>query len=111
MDLRGKRIEGYVTLSVTAQTATSRLVLDTRGLEIVAVEAARTDAPATPLRYTHGEPQGVLGSALTVSLPSELAEGGTATVGVHFRVGEVGVAGVAVGRPSERAIEARAQAK
>ena len=65
IDFDARRISGRATLNLDVAPGATRLVLDTRDLDIRSVEAA----PGRPLAFTMGEPDPVLGRALTVELP------------------------------------------
>jgi leukotriene-A4 hydrolase len=66
-DFTHKRLEGTATLTVEASPGASEVVLDTRGLEIVAV----SDSMNAPARFALGPADALLGQALTVSLPRD----------------------------------------
>jgi leukotriene-A4 hydrolase len=85
--MENKRMEGYATLTLHVEKQTETLTLDTRGLEIVSVEALTEHSTAEPLmklKFSLGETHPVLGQGLSIVLGSESIP---PKIGVHFRVG------------------------
>lgn len=94
VDFPSKTIQGFADYQLRATNATDELVLDTRSLDIVGVHEisrpADGGAPArgAELQWSTGEPHKALGQALCVQLRSQVPAGGTARVGIQFRVNE-----------------------
>ncbi len=65
-DFAAKRLSGTATLSVERSAGASRLVLDTRDLEIQKV----VDGAGAPLQFSLGDADRILGRPLTVTLPA-----------------------------------------
>lgn len=78
LDFEARRLHGSATLDLAVAPGAREVVLDTRGLEIEEV----TDGAGTPLPFTLGAPDPVLGSALSISLPP-----GTERVSVRYAAG------------------------
>jgi len=74
-DFAMKRLGGTATLDVQAAPGAGEIVLDTKNLAVSRV----TDAAGQPLRFTLGQPDSILGRALTVALPQ-----GTRKIVVHY---------------------------
>lgn len=90
VDMGGKRLHGYSTLNLTClESGTDTVVLDTRGLKILAVELLRhPNLAAAQLLWELGEVSSVLGQALVATLPGICQQGDTLSVGVSFEVDE-----------------------
>ncbi|KAG2443497.1 hypothetical protein HXX76_001850 [Chlamydomonas incerta] len=80
VNLGSKVVEGYAQLDAVAEVdAPHEVVLDTRGLAVSRVEllapaaAGGVEGGPQPLAYRLADPHAVLGSALHVTLPAELA--------------------------------------
>ncbi len=74
-DFAAKTLSGTATLDVQAVPGAREIVLDTRNLAIRQV----TDAAGQALQWTQGQPDSILGRALTVALPA-----GTRKIVVHY---------------------------
>jgi len=74
-DFSTRRLGGTAALDVWAAPGAGEIVLDTKNLTIDRV----TDAAGQPLRFALGEPDSILGRALTVALPA-----GTRRIVVHY---------------------------
>src|SRR4051794_12436616 len=74
-DFGRKMLGGTAALDVQAAPGVGEIVLDTKNLAISRVP----DAAGQPLRFTLGQPDSILGRALTVSLPA-----GTRRIVVHY---------------------------
>jgi aminopeptidase N len=65
-DFEVKTLSGTATLTVTAEAGATRIVLDTRNLEIRSVK----DAEGKPLAFVLGAADPILGQSLTVTFPA-----------------------------------------
>ncbi|KAH8101514.1 peptidase family M1-domain-containing protein [Cristinia sonorae] len=80
IDFEAKLIAGSAKHTVVANVHdVSEFILDTSALEIHAVEVN-----GEPAKYTLGDKHEVMGSALTITLPSALAKGASATVFIKY---------------------------
>lgn len=66
-DFTRRTLEGSATLTLDAAPGAREVVLDSRGLDIQAV----VDSTGTPLAYSLGPDDPILGSALAIALPAD----------------------------------------
>ena len=89
VDFKTETLRGEVVVECegVSETPVSTLVLDTRGLEISGAWVQEADGSRVSCAYTLGSEQGVegiLGRALTVGLPQEVATGARVSVGIEY---------------------------
>ena len=65
LDFEARRLHGLATLDLAVAPGAREVVLDTRGLVIEEVKSGA----GTPLPFTLGPPDPLLGSALSIALP------------------------------------------
>lgn len=81
VDFGSKTIAGCAKLTAVGEAlGATTLVLDTRDLAVTAVKGK----DGAELAFSLGEPHKVLGSKLTITLPSALNTGDKVTVAVHY---------------------------
>ncbi len=81
-DFAARRVVGTATLDVAAAAGATRVVLDSKGLEVGKVTTV--DGAALPFAFGAADP--ILGSPLTVTLPTRTGNGARRIV-VHYRSG------------------------
>lgn len=79
VDFDAKRLHGTATLSLERKDSSAPLILDTKGMTIEGVASAKLGKPLT---FRLGEPDPILGSALTIDLPD-----GVDTVTIRYATG------------------------
>ncbi|MEI9814408.1 MAG: M1 family metallopeptidase [Acidobacteriota bacterium] len=67
----GKKVlTGTATLGIDAATGTDPLVLDTRDLDVEAIESSADGSVYAPTKWAFGQRDAILGTPLTVTLPA-----------------------------------------
>jgi leukotriene A-4 hydrolase/aminopeptidase len=82
-DFRAKILKGTATLTLVTEANAKQVILDTRALDIESV----TDAAGTPLKFTLGKGNEMMGKPLTIELPQ-----GAQKIVVHYQTTKDGTA-------------------
>jgi aminopeptidase N len=87
-DFSAQRLRGTVELTVERIAPTAnRLLLDTRGLEIRAVDLRDEAGAVTPLEHRLGPPDPILGRALEIDMPAPTSTTARQVVRVEYSTG------------------------
>jgi aminopeptidase N len=70
VDFARRVLEGSVELKLARLTSAAELVLDTRDLDVAAVDTAAGQGPWTPTTYSIGARDAILGSPLRIAMPA-----------------------------------------
>ncbi|ESQ89202.1 M1 family metallopeptidase [Asticcacaulis benevestitus] len=82
-DFQAKMLKGTATLTLITEANAKQVILDTRALDIESV----TDAAGTPLKFTLGKGNAMMGKPLTIELPQ-----GAQKIVVHYQTTKDGTA-------------------